>query len=74
MNLKKITNVKIRLSETAKKICIEDWHLLHSHQILKILENQELLNAVIKDAKYVKMKFTMSNGQVWEICRETDCH
>ena len=19
-------------------------------------------------------KFTLSNGQVWEICRETDCH
>ena len=38
-----------------QKICIENWHILDSYQILKILENQELINAMIKDVKYVKV-------------------
>ena len=34
---------------------IENWYLLDSYQILQTFENQELVNAVIKDAKYVKI-------------------
>ena len=33
---------------------MQNWHLLDFYQILKTLENQELVNEVIQDAKYVK--------------------
>ena len=50
--------MKIRISWCLlnnQKICIENWHLLYSYQVLKTLENRELINAVIKDEKYVKI-------------------
>ena len=35
-------------------ICLENWHLLDSYQFWEILENQELINTMINDAKHVK--------------------
>ena len=49
--------IKIRISYSLcnnQKVCIENWDLLDSCQIFKT-ENQELMNAEIKDAKYVKI-------------------
>ena len=43
------------LSLKQPKNCIENWHLLDSFQVLKTLANQELLNVVAKDVKYVKI-------------------
>ena len=37
-----------------KKICIENWDLLDSYQILKAVENQELMNIVAKDPRLFK--------------------
>ena len=36
------------------KICTENWHHQDLYQILKTLDIQELINAVIKDAKDAK--------------------
>ena len=48
---------------------MKNWNLRDSYQILKALENQELINAMTKDAKYVHEtnKFIMSNDQILEI-------
>ena len=78
-----ILYVKIQISyclSNNQKICIENWHLLDLYQVLKSLEDQKLINAVIKDTNICQNylneteKFTMSNGQVWKILRELDCH
>ena len=55
---------------------MKNWNLRDSYQILKALENQELINAMTKDAKYVHEtnKFIMSNDQILEIHWEIDCH
>ena len=50
--------IKIQISYylwNNQTVNIENWHLLDSYQVLKTLENQELINAVTKDAKYVKI-------------------
>ena len=42
------------LSLKKKKNCIENWNLLDSYQILKAVENQELMNVVTKDPRLFK--------------------
>ena len=43
------------LSLKRPKNCRENWCPLDSYEILRTLENQEFINAVIKDEKYVKI-------------------
>ena len=46
---------KVSLKYFVNSCRTDNWHLLDSHQILKTFENQELINAMIKDAKYFKI-------------------
>ena len=46
--------IKIVMSLKQPKNVHRELALLDSYQILKTLENQELINTVTKDAKYVK--------------------
>ena len=50
----KIRNFILSLKKKKKKNCIENWNLLDSYQILKAVENQELMNVVTKDPRLFK--------------------
>ena len=48
-------NTNSILSLKQPKLLYRELHLLDSYQILKTLENQEIINSAIKDAKYAKV-------------------